>query len=867
MRSRLFIIPLVMALSVAVPAPCGVDEAAHPMHVALLVARTSEEALAILVRINAGEDFAVLARQYSIDPSASKGGDLGSVDPGNLKIELREALRGVKPGQVSAVVKIPSGYAILKIEKQPATETGADPDRIRILNAIKKIRLTPDESGYGEFYEAFRNKLPTDPQLLRAWQMDLNGVCATRQLAPLDGIQAVRKLIANDAGKMEPLRLAYSHYTLAQLLSSRRDFDSAIKELQVAYQLSLAAPDNAAFVAHMEEVLGINYLHRSAFTDSTIAPVINSALIFPSHAGTLHTIRADGEKAIEYLSKCWKRDPSNTEVQWLLNLAYMTLDGYPAQVPNEFLIPPSVFQSKEDLGRFLDVAPAAGLATYGNAGGVIIDDFDNDGLLDVITSQVDDCAPLHYFHNNGDGTFTDRAREAGLAGQMGGLNIIQADYNNDGCMDILVLRGGWEIPRHNSLLRNNCDGTFTDVTERSGLLAGPLRSSHSAVWADIDNDGSLDLFIANENAPSQLFLNNGDGTFTDISHQAGIDRVAVSKAVVSADYDNDGYPDFYVSNFNGFNFLYHNNGDRTFSEVSRQAGVREPWMSFAAWFFDYDNDGWPDLFVTTYFLSVEEAARGYLGLPRQQETAKLYRNLGNGSFQDVTADVHLDRVFMPMGANFGDIDNDGFPDIYLGSGNPSLASLVPNVLLHNQEGKRFTDISASSGTGALAKGHGIAFGDLNNDGDEDIVAVMGGPQPGDRSPTRLFENPGQHGNDWITVRLVGVRSNRGAIGARIAVTVINEGVKRRTIYRTVGSGGSFGASPLQQHIGLGKSAKIEFLEVVWPASKTKQTFANLSVNQFVEIKEFEKSFTKLTRPTFELGGPARRNQSRIPSGG
>lgn len=744
--------------------------------------------------------------------------------------------------------------------KQSDAGKMADDDRVRILSDLANVRLAPDESGYGEFLQAIRNKLPVSNYSV--WQKDLKSVCATRQQAPRDGIRALQKLIANQGGRMEPLRLAYARYTLGQLWSSQADYDQAIRETEAAYQIAQAAPNSGTFVSHMEEVLGISYLHRSAFADPAVDPVINAALIFPSHPGVLHTRRNDGEEAIRYLTKCLKRTPSNTELQWLLNLAYMTADAYPSQVPKEFLIPPSVFASKEDLGRFLDVAPAAGLATYGNAGGVIMDDFDNDGLLDIVTSQVDDCAPLHYFHNNGDGTFTDRARAAGLAGQLGGLNIIQADYNNDGCMDILVLRGGWEFPRRHSLLRNNCDGTFTDVTEQSGLLSGPMRASQSAVWADIDNDGYLDLFLANEHGPSQLFLNKGDGTFVDISHQAGIDQTAISKAVVSADYDNDGYPDFYVSNYNGLNFLYHNNGNRTFTEVSQQAGVREPLMSFAAWFFDYDNDGWPDLFVTSYFLSVEEVARSYMGLPVKGETLKLYRNLGNGKFKDVTADVNLNRIFMPMGSNFGDIDNDGFLDIYLGNGDPSFASLMPNVLLHNQDGKHFTDITASSGTGALAKGHGVAFGDLNNDGDEDLFVVMGGPQPGDRSPSRLFENPGKHGNDWISVHLVGVKSNRGAIGARIAVTVVNQGQKRRTIMRTVGSGGSFGASPLEQHIGLGRSARIENLEIWWPASKSKQSFDNVGVNQFVEIKEFDKNFTTLTRHSFPLGGPVRTHEDR-----
>ena len=154
------------------------------------------------------------------------------------------------------------------------------------------------------------------------------------------------------------------------------------------------------------------------------------------------------------------------------------------------------------------------------------------------------------------------AHAGGLADQLGGLNLLQADYNNDGCMDILVLRGAWEFPQRKSLLRNNCDGTFTDVTSASGL-AEPATSTQTAVWADIDNDGFLDLLVGNENGPAQIFHNKGDGTFENISHSAGVDEIAFTKGVAAADYDNDGYVDFYLSNLNGNNFLYHNNHDRT----------------------------------------------------------------------------------------------------------------------------------------------------------------------------------------------------------------------------------------------------------------------------------------------------------------
>jgi hypothetical protein len=213
-----------------------------------------------------------------------------------------------------------------------------------------------------------------------------------------------------------------------------------------------------------------------------------------------------------------------------------------------------------------------------------------------------------------------------------------------------------------------------------------------------------------------------------------------------------------------------------------------------------------------------------------------------------------------MGANFGDIDNDGYLDIYLGTGNPSYASLLPNVLLRNHDGKYFVDVTASSGTGELHKGHGVAFADIDNDGDEDLLEEVGGAVPGDAHAFRLFENPG-NGNDWISLHLVGVKSNRAAIGARIKVTVENEGPGQRSIYRTVGSGGSFGASPLQQHIGLGKSARVVDLEIWWPASNTRQHFSNVEKDQFLEIKEFAKSYTKLERRPFKLGGPSRNSLS------
>jgi hypothetical protein len=184
--------------------------------------------------------------------------------------------------------------------------------------------------------------------------------------------------------------------------------------------------------------------------------------------------------------------------------------------------------------------------------------------------------------------------------------------------------------------------------------------------------------------------------------------------------------------------------------------------------------------------------------------------------------------------------------------------LLPNVLLHNKEGKFFTDVTAASGTGELHKGHGVVFADIDNDGDEDLLEEIGGAVPGDSHAFRLFENPG-NGNDWISLHLVGVKTNRAAIGARVKVTVRDEGKPPRSIFRTVTSGGSFGASPLTQHIGLGKSARITELEITWPVSGTSQVFTNVAPDQFLEIKEFSKNYSKLDRHSFRLGGPSRES--------
>jgi hypothetical protein len=604
--------------------------------------------------------------------------------------------------------------------------------------------------------------------------------------------------------------------------------------------------------------LGIAHMRRGE-VENCVSNHKADMCIFPLSAAARHTLRSGSEKAIEYFERYLEREPSSLEIRWLLNITYQTLGGYPDKVPRGYLIPPSAFESKKNIGRFVDVAPLLGLDTVGAAGGSIVDDFDNDGFLDIVETSFDPCQPMRAFRNIGDGTFLDTSVSSLLQQQLGGINAVQTDFNNDGWLDIYVMRGGWEWPMRNSLLRNNGNGTFTDVTFEAGLLSVD-QPTHSAAWADFDNDGWVDVFVGHEHMPSQLFRNKGNGTFEDVSARAGVNATAFTKGVAWGDFDDDGYADLYVSNYGGENFLFHNKGDGKFEEVGKQFGVEQPKWSFPTWFWDYDNDGKLDLFVASYFFANGEWVRPYLGLPRQGDSMKLYRNTGQGRFTDVTRETDLDRSVAAMGANFGDVDNDGFLDFYLGTGAPTYTALMPNLLYRNHGGKYFVEISSSSGTGHLQKGHGVSFADLDNDGDEDIFENLGGAVPGDKYNSVLFANPG-HANNWISLRLIGVKSNRAAIGAKIKLTLKGTGSESAIRYREVSSGGSFGASPLTQHVGIGKASRIASIEITWPASRTRQEFTNVLPNQFLEIKEFEKTYTKrrIQRITWKRSSGADRH--------
>jgi hypothetical protein len=622
-----------------------------------------------------------------------------------------------------------------------------------------------------------------------------------------------------------------------EALDELESLQSAIVEMPP----NLASPSQKAEeMARLQSAIGLAAL-RLGEQENCILNHGATSCLFPIERSGVHKAQAGARRAIEAFTARLEAEPKHLASRWLLNIAYMAVGEYPARVPGQWLIRPEVFASDYDIKRFPDIAMPLGVDTIGLAGGSIMEDFDGDGFQDLMASSWGLRDQLRFFRSDGKGQFEDRTEAAGLLGELGGINIVHMDYNNDGHPDVWVMRGGWLredglLP--DSLLRNNGNGTFEDVTQAAGVLS--LHPTHTAAWADFNNDGFLDVFVGNEDwgtgtHPVQLFQGNRNGRFTDRARDFGFAVMGVVKGAAWGDYNNDGRPDLYVSRFGDKNLLFRNDGDK-FTDVTAQAGVAEPAKSFPTWFFDYDNDGWLDLFVGGFDeASVDAVAALYLGTPRPEGTPRLYRNNRDGTFRDVTVEARLDRVMLAMGANFGDLDNDGFLDVYVGNGAPDLNTLVPNRMFRNDNGKTFQDVTTSGGFGHLQKGHGISFGDLDNDGDQDIFEVIGGWFSGDTYQNVLYRNPG-HGNHWITISVEGTKSNRMGIGARIKVRVTTPHGPR-DIHATVSTGGSFGSSTLQQEIGLGDARAIESIEVVWPTSGITQTFRDVAMDQFIRVRE------------------------------
>lgn len=496
------------------------------------------------------------------------------------------------------------------------------------------------------------------------------------------------------------------------------------------------------------------------------------------------------------------------------------------------------------------------------AGGVAIFDYNNDGLPDLffangaLLPSLDKSDPRFYnrlYRNNGDGTFTDVTEEAGVRGSFYAIGVAAADYDNDGYEDLFVTGvNGYQ------LFHNNGNGTFTDVTAKAGLniASGEIKNTFSAAagWFDYDNDGKLDLFIVNylkwspaldrvcevkslrsycspdsyTGLPNLLFHNNGDGTFTNVSESSGISRhIGKGMGIAFADYDDDGFVDIFVSNDTFRNFLFHNNGNGTFTEVGLLSGVsyNRDGRSVAGMgvdFRDINNDGKPDIFET--------AMHG--------DTFPLFINVGGGLFEDATLSAKLHAVTMPLtswGTGIFDLDNDGWKDIFTSNAAildneeeiEQLPYKQPNTILRNNHDGTFTDISSSAGTAFRQPGthRGAAFGDLNNDGRIDIVVNCLNSQP------EIWMNRTENGNHWLLVELKGTRSNRDGLGAKLKLSTA-EGTQYNQATTSVGYGSS---SDKRVHFGMNRSATGQ-LEIRWP-SGTIQVLKDVKADQILRVTE------------------------------
>jgi hypothetical protein len=535
------------------------------------------------------------------------------------------------------------------------------------------------------------------------------------------------------------------------------------------------------------------------------------------------------ENAIKTYRRLLRSFPHDAQNRWMLQLCQWH-KGLPSDsLPAAWHVPTKTLEPAPDAPTFTNRAAALGIAATGLGGSICLDDFDHDGDLDVFMVRQGLRDQCRYFVQE-QGRFLERTSDARLEGLVGGHTIVQADYDNDGDADILIVRGGGLVggAHPNSLLRNNGNNTFTDVTIEAGLLS--FKPSAAADWADYDGDGWLDLYVANESPdssrvhPNELYHNNGNGTFTNVATTAGVDFVGMYKAAIWGDANNDRRPDLYLVFYGGSNKLLmnrgsNNNGQWQFQDIAARAGVLGPKHCTVAGFADMDNDGWDDILALSNDLTAQDSAGGeamkvILGQKTAQNGLKLYHNNGNETFTEQTLANGAQRQYFAQSLQIGDFDNNGWPDIFIGTGAPSLFALLPNVLLLNQNGKTFTDASMN-GAGHLQKTKGIALGDMDNDGDTDILATTGGLYDGDVANVAYFENRDSSHHHWLQLDLRGSVANRDAKGARVAVTVLENG-KKRTIRANCSTGTNSGGNSRRVGIGLGKAQKIEKLEIFWP---------------------------------------------------
>jgi tetratricopeptide (TPR) repeat protein len=546
-------------------------------------------------------------------------------------------------------------------------------------------------------------------------------------------------------------------------------------------------------------------------------------------------------EAVEACVGAMQADPANERTRAWLWMSSQPLGGYPENVPAPFRMEVKAGHEPNTV-RYEDIAARLGLDKTSAGRGTAIFDYNNDGLLDIAFSGAHGGCSL--YRNNGDGTFTDVSINSGLDQCVNGFILTAGDYDNDGNVDLYVTRMGFYVGE-SVLYHNNGDGTFTDVTKQAGVQNwGP---GFTASWVDYDCDGHLDLFVANNLAgvfdrriPNRLFRNNGNGTFTEVTEQAGLHTPFPTFGSCWGDYNNDGYPDLFLSASLGRPQLFRNNGDGTFTEVGMEAGLKDFLIGSSCVFCDYDNDGWLDIVQFTWsdHEDVIHTLRHGHG-PADGTPMRVYHNNRDGTFSLRSAELGIDGCWGTMTGNCGDINNDGRLDFLLGNGSPRMDRVEPLILLENSGGK-FRNTTFSSGLPFVGKSHGTNCADLFGDGRLSVIIAAGGAYPGDLLTASVYYPKELPGN-FLNVRLVGVKSNRSAIGAR--VTLLAGGGQQM---REVGGGTNFGCLPLEQHFGLGTLTATDALEIRWP-SGLRQRIERPPVNRTIQILEGQTAWEDVYR--------------------
>jgi len=551
-------------------------------------------------------------------------------------------------------------------------------------------------------------------------------------------------------------------------------------------------------------------------------------------------------------------DQDSRLYQWLLNFSYMTVNGFPQEVPPKYLVKTKFIDSfygekKKEIEAqfaelsFSDRAHELGVDTFNAGKGVAVEDFDHDDYLDIVTGGNFDY--LVYYKNDHGNGFIDQTKEVGLGQVTQPFAITAVDFDNDGWVDLFVSRpfGSFKLFRNKGL---DASGriSFTDVTASSGLLDGKADNEITATWisswADVNNDGKLDLFVAQwgfklpfvknlmarPRMDSRLYINE-NGHFVNRTKEYGLSEIVADEYFIGsafADYDDDGFPDLFLSSpLRNTSVLLRNVAGTRFEKtnlINRTEG------GFSCAFVDVNHDGKLDIFQAGFAdakTSTEMTVFGEHLDTYHSGHSTIFLQTPDGRFEE--HNEFFDMPVSTMGASFGDLNNDGCHDFYLGTGDPEGWFILPNLMYMGQTSGtkctgQLTNISMLQGFGTIQKGHGIVFFDFNNDGRQDVYSSLGGMWPADKWPNQFFVNSSRLNNSWVKVRLRGRRTNYFGVGATIRVAAENQQHEEIVRYYRMDNKTGFGSAPYLAHIGLMNATRIQGVEVYWPVSRCRKIY-------------------------------------------